>query len=76
MESHQILNFFCCAYASTKVVVAEWLRRWTWNPLGSPNGLHWVRILPTTVLLFLISLDVMVTVLHTTKEESKISICY
>ena len=21
-----------------KVVVAEWLRRWTWNPLGSPRA--------------------------------------
>ena len=34
MEWHQI--FAACA--STEVVVAEWLRRWTRNPLGSPRA--------------------------------------
>ena len=67
MESHQILNFFCSAYASTKVVVAEWLRRWTRNPLGSPRAGS--NPADYGVTFFLISLDVIVSTTHYKERE-------
>ena len=45
---------------SIQVVVAEWLRRWTRNPLGLPAQ---VRILPTTLSLIFDSHETLISLL-------------